>query len=67
MVSNRNISCDTEEYNKFFYFVIIPALFVWGFLLPASIFTLLYSKKESLGTNKLLRMTIGSLYLEYRP
>ena len=62
---NKNVQCDTEEYNNFKNIFVIPALIIWAFVIPAAIFLILHYNRKRLMKSKKLRITLGSFYNNY--
>ena len=69
--SNRNISCHSEDYYYFRRMVVYPGLILWGIAIPLSIFLILYQNARrdclNLYKSKLMRFTLGSLFVEFKP
>ena len=63
--SQNNIECYTEQYNSFLYPVVIPALVIWGFVIPFAIFIILYRKRKDLYESRALRIILGNFYNAY--
>ena len=65
--SNRNISCESEDYKYFRNWVVIPGIVLWGAALPLSLFIVLFQKGKSAYKNKNMCLILGSLFVEFKP
>ena len=65
--SDPTFQCYTSSYNTCLITFIIPGVLTWGFIIPLTIFIILYKNRTKLFQNNLrIDMQLGSIYKEYR-
>ena len=64
--NNEFFKCGIPEYNSFYYWVVLPFLNLYFWMMPLGFFLLLYYNRSNLDSEK-MRVGMGGLYNEYNP
>jgi len=67
IATNSNISCDTASYAWYRNSIVIPALLIWGFLVPGAILGIMFKNRKNLFQSRKIRTIFGTYYNNYAP
>ena len=63
---NEFFKCGTDDYQSFYYWVVVPFFCVYFWILPLILFLILYSHRNNLN-GETIRIAMGTLYNEFTP